>query len=319
VNSHPAVSVVIATYNYGRFLAGAIDSVFAQTFRDYEIIVVDDGSDDGTGDVVAPYLHHPKLQYIRTEHVGQPKAKNTGIRAARGEYVAFLDADDVWLPAKLEKQVALFEGSDSSLAVVYCRRCWIDEDGQELTRTERAPQRGDVLAPLFHRPFICFSSSVVRRPVFDDVGLFEESLPMSIDYDLWLRIALKYRFDYVDEPLVRYRTGHANLSRREVERSACVREVIGRFLDTYGGRARIRPALVRLVLAEHYWDTGNAYLERSWLDAVPWYLRSFGHQPLYWPSWRALCTCWWPERWKNWLRSILGRPGGARPAENAPG
>jgi glycosyltransferase involved in cell wall biosynthesis len=319
MSSLPQVSVVVATYNYGRFLAGALDSVLGQTFADYEIIVVDDGSDDQTAEVIAPYLQHPSLRYIRTEHVGQPKAKNTGIRAARGEYVAFLDADDLWLPTKLEKQLTLFKQTDSSLAVVYCRRRWMDEEGREFDRPDRSPQRVDVLGSLFHRPFICFSSSIVRRTVFDDVGMFDESIPMAIDYDLWLRIALNYRFDYVDERLVRYRTGHANLSSREVERSACVRAIIDRFLDERGGRDRLDPALVRLVLAEHCWDTGNAYMERSWLCAMPWYLRSFRHQPLYWPSWRALGTCWWPQRWKKWLRGLLGPPGGAPTAEKVPG
>ena len=167
-----------------------------------------------------------------------------------------------------------------------------------------------MLGPLFHQPFICFSSSVVRRSVFDEVGLFDESIPMSIDYDLWLRIALKHRFDYVDEPLVLYRTGHANLSSRQQERCLCVRRIINRFLDEYGGRQRLDPCLVRLVLAEHCWDTANSLNGISWLRSTSWYLRSFRYQPLYWPSWRSLASFWWPESWRSSLRRLLGRPDG---------
>jgi glycosyltransferase involved in cell wall biosynthesis len=105
----PAVSVVVATYNYGRYLAGALESVLGQTFRDLEVIVVDDGSIDDTAEVVKPYLRDQRVRYERVDHVGQPAAKNIGIRSARARLIAFLDADDLWLPAKLEKQVALLE------------------------------------------------------------------------------------------------------------------------------------------------------------------------------------------------------------------
>src|SRR5262249_54205625 len=106
---NPAVSVVVATYNYGRFLAGALNSALSQTLTNLEIIVVDDGSTDETSEVIRPYLNEPRIKYERTEHVGQPAAKNHGIRLSRAPLVAFLDADDLWLPRKLERQAALFQ------------------------------------------------------------------------------------------------------------------------------------------------------------------------------------------------------------------
>src|SRR5262245_54352300 len=126
----PAVSVIIATYNYGRFLAGALVSALGQTFRDLEVLVIDDGSTDDTGEAVRPYLADPRVRYHRTEHVGQSAAKDLGVRLARAPLVAFLDADDVWLPHKLERQVALF-GADPGLGVVYTRRLLIDENGRD--------------------------------------------------------------------------------------------------------------------------------------------------------------------------------------------
>ncbi|HJT77666.1 MAG TPA: glycosyltransferase, partial [Gemmataceae bacterium] len=213
----PRVSVVVATYNYARFLGGALESALGQTFRDLEVIVVDDGSTDDTAAVVRPYLADGRVSYVRTDHVGQPAAKNVGVRLARAPLVAFLDADDRWLPAKLARQVPLFD-ADPGLGVVYARRRLIDEEGWPLEYEQPVLHRGEVLGPLFERNFVCFSSAVARREVLECEGLFDEALPLAIDFDLWLRVARHYRFDYVDEPLVEYRVGHASLSRRQDER-----------------------------------------------------------------------------------------------------
>jgi glycosyltransferase involved in cell wall biosynthesis len=304
--SPPLVSVVVATYNYGRYLAGALDSVLGQTLSDFEVIVVDDGSTDETPRIVEGYRNDPRVRYLRTDHLGQPAAKNGGIRAATGRFVAFLDADDQWLPTKLEKQLALFR-DDPGLGVVYCRRHWIDERGREFNFEERPPHRGDVLAQVFWRSFICFSSSVVRRAVFEDIGLFDETIPLAIDYDLWLRAALKYRFDFVDERLVRYRTGHANLSRRQGERVACVWRIIDKFLNELGGRDRIEPALVRLTKADLYCDMAGIQATESWLSALGSYCRALMLRPGHPTAWRGLLVSWWPESLKERMRTVLGR------------
>jgi glycosyltransferase involved in cell wall biosynthesis len=103
----PTVSVVMAAKNYARFLPAAVDSVFAQTMPDWELIVVDDGSTDATPAAVRPYLGDPRVRYVRSDRLGQPRAKNLGARLSRGAFIAYLDADDVWLPTKLEKQLAV--------------------------------------------------------------------------------------------------------------------------------------------------------------------------------------------------------------------
>lgn len=312
ITETPTVSVVIATYNYGRYLAGAIDSVLAQTFQDFEIIVVDDGSTDDTARVIDPYMADPRVRYLRHEHLGQPRTKNAGIRAGKGRYVAFLDADDLWLPTKLEKQVRLFERDhESRVAVVYTRRGWIDESGQEFERGERIPLRGEVLAPLFHRPFICFSSSMVRRSVLEEVGLFDETTQYSIDYDLWLRIALKYHFDFVDEPLVLYRSGHANMSSRLDERVWCVQKIVHRFLDEYGGRERLDPVFVRMVLAENCCDVAAAAGKGRPVFRIGWYLRAIAALPHHVAAWKGLALTWWfnplRDRARAWLTSTSPR------------
>src|SRR5262249_30632882 len=156
--------------------------------------------------------------------------------------IAFLDADDLWLPTKVEKQVALFR-ADPGLGVVYAMRQWMDEAGRLLEVRHPPCPRGFVLSEIYDTNFICFSSVVVRRTVFDAVGLFDERLELAIDYDLWLRAARRFRFDCVEEPLVRYRVGHASLSRRIGERLETAVRIRERFLNEQGGRALLDPAL----------------------------------------------------------------------------
>src|SRR5262245_55106442 len=121
----PAVSVVVATQNYGQYLAGAVQSVLDQSWRDLEIIVVDDGSTDNTSEVVRPFLCDPRVRYHRTDGLGQSRAKNLGIQLARAPLVAFLDGDDEWLPDKLERQLPLFDVA--AVGVVYSLRKLMDE------------------------------------------------------------------------------------------------------------------------------------------------------------------------------------------------
>ncbi len=312
---NPRVSVVIATYNYGRYLGGAINSVLAQTFHNFEIIIVDDGSTDDTPGVVKPFLADSRVRYHRTEHHGQPQTKNEGIRQSRGELIAFLDADDLWLPVKLERQIDLFD-RDPELGVACCYRKYIDEEGFELDKTQREHFRGYVLPKMFWRNFVCFSSSMVRREVFDDVGLFDEQYPLAIDYELWLRVARKYRFDYVDVPLVKYRSGHANLSRRSYERVFIVRSIMGRFLNDANGKDLLPGWLIRLAFAEHWCDTAAESNRRT--AAAFAFLRALAYRPIHLPAWHGLLTVWWPEAVKVLVRRLLGRPNWSIPRRLEP-
>jgi glycosyltransferase involved in cell wall biosynthesis len=299
-----AVSIVIAAYNYGRYLGAALASVRAQTFPDWEALVVDDGSTDDTPAVAAAFLHDPRFRYVRVAHRGQPGAKNFGIRHTAAPLVAFLDADDIWLPRKLERQVARFE-SDRSLGLVFSARRIIDGDGFELEHVEPRLHRGDVLEPLLGRNFICFSSTVLPRRVLDEVGLFDEQLPLAIDYDLWLRVARRYRFDFVDEPLLKYRMGHASLSSRRAERIAAVGGILERFLQAPETQARLTPTAVRLARAEHCCDrAGVAHSRRA---ALGWYLRALRQRPQHAHAWRSLASYWWPASVRTLARKLLGK------------
>jgi glycosyltransferase involved in cell wall biosynthesis len=307
MNEAPAVSVVIATYNYAHYLPSALDSVLAQTVKDLEVIVVDDGSTDDTQDVMREYGELSFLRYVRTENRGQPAAENTGVRQARAPWVAFLDADDQWLPAKIEKQLALAR-NDPDLGVVYSRRLWVDPAGCVLDRPQPVLHRGEVLETMFLRNFVCFSSSMVRRGVFDTVGLFDERRRNASDYDLWLRAAMRFRFDYVDEPLVKYRVGHPSLAQRNTTHSEAVLAIIEEFLEKRGGRSRLDPKVVRRGLAETYAHLGLNLRDGAKLAAFGAYSRAILSQPTYRAAWLGLAGVAFPEHMRRRIRRLLGRP-----------
>jgi glycosyltransferase involved in cell wall biosynthesis len=304
---NPTVSVIITAYNYGRYLAGAVESVLAQTFAHFEVIVVDDGSTDDTAAEIRPYLGERRLRYYRTDHVGQAAAKNFGIRCSRAPLVAFLDADDLWLPHKLQRQLALLR-ANPAVGVVYTRRLLIDPEGRQLEYRQPKLYRGAVLNQIFHRNFVCFSSSLVRQAVFDEAGFFNEDLDLAVDYDLWLRVAQRYRFDYVDEPLVKYRTGHANLSSRAEERLVIVDQIMRCFLERRGGWQLLDPKRVRRARAEIYFSIGLLRRFRSRLAALPWYVRALALSPGWGLAWQGLASLPLPEAIRRLLRRALGRP-----------
>jgi glycosyltransferase involved in cell wall biosynthesis len=285
----PAVSIVMATRNYGRFLRTAIDSVVAQTFGDWELIVVDDGSTDETPEILNAYRDDARIRPHRTDGLGQPRAKNLGIQLARGPLIAFLDGDDAWLPDKLERQLPLFERP--AVGVVYSRRILMDEAGANRDGSTTPPLvRGWVYDSLLVQNCVCYSSCVVRRGVFESVGLFDPNLPLAIDYDLWLRVARHYEFDYADAPLVRYRTGHANLSTRLTERIGTVFRIMRRSLVERDNAPHTAPEAIREAHGSTCRTMAYAVRTRSRLEAARWYLRAARHD----------------GRWRATLRSLAG-------------
>ncbi len=304
------VSVVIATRNYGQYISHAITSVVQQTYPHWELIIVDDGSTDATPAVVAKWCDNPRIRYYRLEGAGQSQAKNLGIRLSQGEFIAFLDADDLWLPDKLTKQVACLRQHPAA-GVAYTRRILIGPDGTAIAEPNGTSSidypSGWILDRLLIRNFVCFSSSIVRKTVFDHIGLFDESRTMAIDYDLWLRVARHYRFVCIDEPLVQYRTGHNNLSRRVDERGQIALSIIQKLMTNSDVKEHIPHSIMKTANFSIFCTLGYVNRPKSFVRSLEWYFRAWRLKPysitVLRSSFITMMYCTY-----QWLRTNIFRP-----------
>ena len=216
----PKVSIIIPTYNRAALLPEALESVFAQTFQDFEVIVVDDGSTDNTAALMEGYIRRfgDKVRYTAVPHVGQLGVlRNKGLDIARGEYAALLDSDDTWMPSKLERQAAILN-DNPSVGLVSSNVQVLDGDTGKIAGRYLRPGQGKsgaVLADLIRDNFAVLPTVVIRRSVLQRTGPFgcDPLLRGIEDYDLWLRIAALAEVRYLDEPLAVYRD-HAGSMRR---------------------------------------------------------------------------------------------------------
>lgn len=207
------VSVVVPTRNRASLVTEAVASVLVQTRPADEILVVDDGSDDDTAARLAEQFAD-RLRILRTPPLGVSAARNTGVRHARGDWVAFLDSDDLWSPDKLARQCQ-FLAEHPEVDICHTEELWVRR-GQRVNPCQhhRKPD-GDIFLASLARCLVSPSSVIMRRSLFDRVGGFDPSLPACEDYDLWLRLAVDTPFALLDEPLVRRRGGHADQLSRQ--------------------------------------------------------------------------------------------------------
>jgi glycosyltransferase involved in cell wall biosynthesis len=224
----PLVSVVIPAFNAGQVLGRTLRSVSAQTYSRLEVLVVDDGSQDGTAGVVLDAAaRDQRIRLIRQENMGVAAARNKGIEACRGDLIAPLDADDIWVPEKLEKQVAVFRVSPPSVGLVYARSVPVFDGRWALTPSSPDSPEGTVYLPLVHSNFLANASTpLIRRECLTQVGLYDASYRDQDaqgceDWDLYLRIAEHHQFRAVPECLVGYHQGAETMSAdwRRMDRS----------------------------------------------------------------------------------------------------
>ena len=206
------ISVIIPSYNRSGLLPRALDSVLKQSFPANEIIVVDDGSEDDTPELISG--SYPQVTLVHQVHSGVSKARNTGIHHSRCEWIAFLDSDDAWHPEKLQQQCEWITGH-REYRIVHSDEIWLRNGRRINPKRKHGKSGGKIFRNCL--PLCCISPSAVmiNRSVFSDVGWFDETLPACEDYDLWLRICARYPVGYIDQPLVYKYGGHADqLSRR---------------------------------------------------------------------------------------------------------
>ena len=202
----PLVSIIINCYNSARYLREALDSVYQQTFKDYEIVFWDNQSTDDSGKIARSY--GDPLKYFRGEKfLPLGAARNAATEKATGKYIAFLDCDDIWLPEKLEKQVTLLD-SNKELGLVYSDCYVIDSAGTAAEKTyffDKKPLRGMIFKELVQANPIPLLTAIITREAFNKAGVFNPKYEIGEEYDLWLRIAEYYPIDFIEQPLAKYR------------------------------------------------------------------------------------------------------------------
>lgn len=212
----PRVSAIVPCYNTAKYLPAALGSVIAQTYGDWEIVLVDDGSTDNTPAIAAEYKQRlgDKLQYVHQENRGLPAARNTAIRSARGEFLAILDADDIWLPERLARGVALMD-ADPEVALLHARVVFMDAEGRPMLypSQDRRRLRGQIARQIYTREIhLPCPTVLIRASVLHSVGLFDESMRATEDRDLWFRIASRHKVAYLDDLLAGYRISAGSMS-----------------------------------------------------------------------------------------------------------
>ena len=213
IKNNPTVSVVIPTYNRERLIGRSIKSVLNQTYQNFEIVIVDDSSTDNTKEVVKSF-NDERIRYVRhEENKGEAAARNTGIKIAKGQYIASQDSDDEWLPEKLAWQVELLKNAPPEVGVVYTGFWKIKNNEKTYIPFSWVNQKdGDIHKELLKGNFIGSPVVLIRKDCFEKVGMFDEKLFHLVDWEMWLRISKYYHFKYIDEPLVLAHYHSANVS-----------------------------------------------------------------------------------------------------------
>ncbi len=282
---HPRVSVIIPAYNSAAYTVETVDSVLAQTYRDFEVIVVDDGSTDSTREALAPYAGC--IQYVYKDNGGACSARNEGIRRARGEYLACLDCDDLWLPEKLEYSLPILE-QDPGLGFV-CSPCFTIGPTGELIGEVRYPfDQTNAYMNRLAENFVLAPTVVMRRTCLERVGFFDERIFIPADWDLWLRLSRRFRVGYIDHPLSKYRLA-SNYTLRNADKF--VREAdyvlekqLGELGELSTGKKDQLRARLQLTHALLYLKAGEPAAARQMLRrgmaAYPLQWRAYGYYVL---------------------------------------
>jgi len=280
------VSVVIPTYNSARFVTAAVRSALSQSAPPLEVIVIDDGSQDSTRTALSPYLN--AIKYIYQENRGVYAARNRGVQLAKGRHIAFLDADDIWLPEKLALQTEVMD-SHPEFACVHTDTSVIDAYGRIVKETAN-PTRQSVNGMVFDEFFksnmavVLLSTVLMRRQCFDTVGFFDERHPSVQDHFFFLRLAWRYPIYFIPKPLVQYRITPGSLSRRDTVANLALRkQLLNEFIAEHADHFRERPDLLRRKWRSFNLDAGlQLFFSRDLQPSHAYLRQALGAGPKAW-------------------------------------
>jgi cellulose synthase/poly-beta-1,6-N-acetylglucosamine synthase-like glycosyltransferase len=296
-----SVSAIIPTYNCAHLLPQAIESAIDQSHKLREIIVVDDGSTDNTEECIHPFLS--QIRYIKQENRGLAGARNRGIRESTAAFVAFLDADDIWLFEKTEKQLSAFRSSPD-VALTFTDAQVLSPTGKTMPTFMfgKGAREGYVFDLLLRSSFILPSTAMIRRSCFEDVGLFDEGLICVEDLDLWLRICRKYPVKMVAEPLAVWRRQEDGLTAKITNMANGTIQVYRKWLSKSCNLSSEETQIVKHQISKCYFDIGFSLREQSRMSALKNLSLSIGWDSGNLKSWRALVTTLLPARLRELLK-----------------
>ena len=273
----PTVSICIPTYNRKDYLKETLDSVLAQTYEDYEIVVVDDGSTDGTKDMINK-LGVP-VRYCWQENSGDAAARNKLIELAQGKYLSFIDSDDLLLPDAIERMVKVMEAVTEDV-IVYGSYFRIDQRGRIYGRCKRELYSGDITKYLFQTIFVHCCGSMLSKKLLDGSIAFDTSLQVCSDYDFWLRLSTKHRFIALPEPTFKRRRHLGNLSTASFDNCLTEFQVLERFYYEGGGSELVPPRTAMKVLSRGGYRAGRRAIREGLRERACQLLRqSFTRHP----------------------------------------
>ena len=197
----PNVSIIMPTYNRGETLPRAIQSVLDQLYQHFELIIIDDGSDDNTEQAIRS-IQDPRINYVRSNHKGASAARNIGIAQSKFRYIAFLDSDDEWHPDFLSTLLDILINAVPQIGVVFCGY-WYFSESEKIYKPQACTfEQGDILPELLRGNFVALPAAMIKKECISTCGDFDETLPCRHDWELWIRISEKWEFQYVDKPLL---------------------------------------------------------------------------------------------------------------------
>jgi hypothetical protein len=290
------VDVIVPCYNVEHYVRRALDSVLAQTHQDFWIYAVDDGCTDNTMQVLETYA--PRCVSISQAHAGPAAARNRAIRESRSPFIAFIDADDEWLPEKLERQIYLLRQNES-LGLV-CSHCLISESRSEENwhiLVDKLPHTGRLFRDLVRNCFVFTPTVVVRRRCLEEIGLFNETLPVSEDFNLWLRIAARWEIAMVPEVLAiaKKRSGSLSLTTPPQERLRSGVVALEHVRSSCSDLSPVEQHALRLALAERIYFYGSYLLSTGAKTASRQHLASaLELQSTHWRAFAKLALSFLP-------------------------
>jgi glycosyltransferase involved in cell wall biosynthesis len=288
IPAEPLVSIITPTFNRADFINKAVNSVLAQTYNNFEFLIVDDGSTDNTRELLQPALADTRLRYFHQENQGQSIARNLALSKARGDFICFLDSDNYWPGKKLSTQIDLFR-QHPEYDVIYGDIIVVDENDKEITRRNMRRYSGQIAKYMVRDNCVSMNTAMARRKCFEELGGMSGKRRVADDYELWLKFSAKYRFLYVPEFLAYYRVMDDQISSDKTRRFDSNWQIISDFRREFPD-----------AMTEREFDSGFAAFHRrkarylasqgSRAEALSEMGRALRLRPLERTSWRSLAA-----------------------------